>query len=132
MDLAPWLRQGRVRGLLDLIVQLPAASRYWSAVAQDDDVAAALLAEQDARRAAGDDVDAREPWAPPLEQWDLTAQQLSVLINEVKALRQTTISAAGGRARAERPFPSPRTALAAAEARRDEQYAEDIGARFGF
>lgn len=130
MDLAGWLRRGRVRGLLDLIDQLPPASRYWSAVALDEEVAEALL-DEEARR-ADDGGDSAAAWTPPLEQWNLTAQMLGVVINEIKALRQTTAAAGGGRPRRERPFPAPRTARAAVEARRDEAYAADIAADFGF
>ena len=132
MDLGGWIRQGRLRGVLDLIDQLPAASRYWSAVALDEEVAEAILAEEDRRRDAHGDGDTAPAWTPPLDQWDLTAQMLGALINEVKALRQATIAAAGGRARREKPFPGPRTAREAVQARRDEEYAAALAADFGF
>lgn len=128
MDLALWLHHGRVRGILDLIDQLPRTARLWSAAAMDEELAEAQLLHE----AETDAQDEAPEWTPPLGEWNLVAQMLSVVIGELRSLRQTTISAAGGRPRQEKPFPSPRTARDTVQARLDSAYADDVAADFGF
>lgn len=108
--------------LLDFIDQLPTANRLNEAMANDPETA---------------DYIARLPkpegeWAPRLSEFDLTAHLLRELIHEVKALKQVSISAAGGKPGNEKPIPGPRTAIDKAIENLEREWTEDFVTQFGF
>lgn len=125
MDLAEWVARGRYEGLLELIDMLPAASRLKEAIAQDDEAAEYLLSLPESE---GDG----EPWSPRVSEFDLHAQQMAALINEVKMLRQSGQAVAGGKPAKEKPYPVPRTAVDRARERAELDWFEDMQAKFGF
>lgn len=114
MDLGAWWRARRWRALLHLIELLPTDSRTSEARLTDPDEAARLVDAHERRRRESDDGDEIERWAPPLHQYDLTAQLLHELLNTVR-------EALGGRT-----IPPPRTAIAEERHRRKELSALEI------
>ena len=126
MDLAQWLADGRWRGLLELIEQLPRDSRLREAQLNDDEYAAAL-AEAHARQ------DEPDPWAPSVSETTLVSELLTMTVHELRALRSESVAIARGKApRPVTPVPAPRTALAEARARVAEKFAQEVLADFGF
>lgn len=126
MDLAQWLADGRWRGLLELIEQLPRDSRLREAQLNDDEYAAAL-AEAHAKQ------DEPDPWAPSVAETTLTTELLTMAIHEIRALRSETVAIARGKApRPVTPVPPPKTALERARAWMAEAYAKEVLADFGF
>jgi len=122
VDLAEYYAAGRWVALLDYIDMLPAASRLNEALANDPETAehiASLPKSED-------------EWAPRLSEFDLTAHLLREVIHELKALKQVSISAAGGKPGTEKPIPGPRTAIDKAIAKREREWAVDIAQRYGF
>lgn len=107
MDLAEWWQQKRWRGLLELIDQLPAASRFNEAVLNDPEQARLIAARPTSS----------ESWTPLVRDWDLTA----VLLREI---REALVGLLGnGRAK---PIPIPRTEVDRVRARLDLVLAAQI------
>ena len=127
MDLAVWYVGKRWVGLLELIDGLPTACRLNEAIANDPE-SAAYLAEL---RAAAD-ADGAEEWAPKLSEMDLHATLIREVIHELKALRQVSIAAAGGKPGDAKPFPSPRTAIDKALADAELRWTQEFVTQFGF
>lgn len=128
MDLAKWVTDGRWTALLELIDQLPSASRYYEAISQDDETAEMLLQLTE----DNEDPKNQEPWSPRVAEYNLTNTLLVALINEIKTLRLSGQAVAGAKPKKEKPFPAPRTAFERARARREEQEAKRIAFMFGF
>ena len=127
MDVAQYLGEHRYVALLDLIDQLPAASRFNEAVVNDEEFAEYLLdLEEQGGAVPG------ESWAPRGAEFDLTNQLLSTVVDELKALRISGQALAGGKPKREDPMPRPRTAVERVRARRDEQAAINLAVMFGF
>lgn len=128
MDLAVWLHDGRLRGLCELIDQLPRGARLWTAMADDDELADELVmvAEQN-----GDDQDPAH-WRPPLDEWGLVPLMLRELIHETRILRNVSLAAAGGKPKHQPAFPAPETARERAENRLNAKVAEETASLFGF
>jgi hypothetical protein len=123
VDLAAWYAAGRWVALLELIDMLPAACRFNEAIANDPDIAREMALMP---REEGD-------WAPRVSEYQLTHHMLSVLISEVKQVKQgITVQVTRKAPKSEKPFPAPRTALDAAMAELDRQWTEDFVAQFGF
>ncbi len=94
MDLADWWRRRRWVALLDLIDQLPAASRLSEAIRNDPDQAE-LIARSDSG----------EPWRPSVRDFDLNAVLLVEIRNAVGALVEVMTQGKGKLP----PIPLPRT-----------------------
>lgn len=125
VDLAGWVADGRWCGLLELIDQLPSASRYHEAVSNDEEAAEAMLELYE-------DSGAGEQWSPRVAEFDLTNSLLVTMINELKMLRLSGQAAAGIKPKKEDPFPSPRTALDRVRERLELDSAKQIAFGFGF
>lgn len=127
MDLAVWWRARRWRGLLDLIDQLPAASRLNEAIHNDPE-----QAERIARARLEQDPDEAAPWSPRQAEYDLHANLLRDLIQAVAINTATTVAAAGGKARQPATYPTPVTEVDKATARLERAWAQSVLSRFGF
>jgi hypothetical protein len=121
VDLALWWRARRFRPLLELVDQLPMASRLNEAVQNDPDQAR-LIAE--ARQNA--DPDEGEPWSPRLAEFDLHAMLLRDVIQALSGVQAAVIAAAGGKPKPPPPYPAPVTEVDRAIARANRAWADSI------
>lgn len=126
MDLAQWVADGRWEALLELIDQLPSASRLNEAIAQDDEAADELVKFSDQ-----DDAE-RSAWSPRVAEFNLSNMLMVSLINEIKLLSQTVIASGGGKPKKVQPFPTPKTAIDRARERQDLNLFREMQAMFGF
>lgn len=125
MDLSAWLENGRVRALLELVDQLPAASRLYEAMVNDPEEADRLA---QARLGASESSE----WSPRVSEFDLTAHMLRELIHETRMMRAVLIQANGGKSGELKPFPAPRTAIDDAVERLEREWTVDFLGKFGF
>jgi len=109
VDLAEWFGARRWKALLELIEQLPEASRFREAILNDREVVAELVAANADGDGGG--------WAPRVSEFDLHATFLRDLVHSVHQLIAVTIAAGGGKPPRVKPPPVPRTVLE--EARRE-------------
>ncbi|SDK79062.1 hypothetical protein [Arthrobacter sp. ok362] len=122
MDLAEWYAGRRWVALLELIDNLPTACRLNEAIANDPEAAAALAAAPRSE----------DPWSPRVSEFDLTATMLREILHAIKALKQVSIAAAGGKPGEEKPFPAPFTEIDRAIAAAERSWAEAFVGQFGF
>lgn len=111
MDLAAWLKQRRYRGLIDLIDQLPAASRTMAALLNDRDIARNIV-EGEAKSEGA-------PAGPSLRDETPEVQMLRILINDFR-------SAMSDKKRKPRLLEPPKTALDKARREYHREAASDI------
>lgn len=128
MDLAVWVAQERVVGLLDLIDMLPSNSLLNEAIMNDPE-ATELLAEQYLNR---EDSDEEPDNSPRIAEFGLTNRQLAELTDKVTVLIQAVVAGAGGKPKAEKPTPRPRTGIEKAIAEAERKWATDFIQQFGF
>jgi hypothetical protein len=122
VDLAEWYAGRRWVALLELIDNLPTACRLNEAIANDPEAAAALAAAPRSE----------DPWSPRVSEFDLTATMLREILHAIKALKQVSIAAAGGKPGEEKPFPAPFTEIDRAIAAAERSWAEAFVGQFGF
>ena len=127
MDLARWWADRRWKALLEMIDELPAASRFNEAV-QNDPEQAELIALY--REQHGDDE--REPWRPRVREYDLHANLLRDAVQALIGLRAAVIASAGGKPGAVPEYPTPTTEVDKAAARLEKAWAQGVLTRFGF
>lgn len=108
MRLSDWWRCRRWRALLELIIELPHASRFYEARNNDPEFALEVAKTEREREQEGKP---RPPWRPAARDWSLEAQLLREIREAVIAVRNATIRVAGGNPKTIRPIPSPRTAI---------------------
>ena len=72
------------RRLLNLIENLPAASKYQEAISKDEEYLRAVV------QANGGQLP-KSKSAPPLSEWTLPVSYLAILIDEIRALKAITI-----------------------------------------
>lgn len=120
MDLARWWRDRRWVGLLDLIDQLPAASRFNEAVLNNPEQAE-LIAN---RPGSG------EKWAPRVSEYDLHAVLQRETVQALMAVRAAVIASVGGNPGKTPEFPTPVTEVDRAVARAQEAWADRIIAAY--
>lgn len=119
--LPEWLaKRNRWGELLDLIDQLPSASRTKEAMLNDP-VVAAQLAE------ASDDGPA---WSPPVSEWDTSTAITAAVYDRLGDLIDTVAATAGGRSKSKH-FPRPVTEVDRIKRRLRREAAEDLIALFG-
>lgn len=92
VDLAVWWKQRRWRALLELIEQLPHASRLWEARLNDDEEAERILdqMEKDEEKSSARNVVA-------IREHDRTSVQLEDLKEQIANLTNTVRGIAGGK-----------------------------------
>lgn len=122
MDLAEWYAAGRWEALLDLIDQLPTASRLNEAIVNDPDRARELALQPLST----------DPWSPRVSEFNLMATMLRHVIGELAGIQAAVIASAGGTPHQHKPFPSPITEVDRARAKLDREFAEGILRLVGF
>lgn len=123
MDLAVWWQQRRWVGLLELIDELPSASRFNEAVLNDPEFAEAVAARETGSDNKGDE------WSPRISEFDLHALLLRDVIQGVQGVQAAVIALAGGKPPKQSPYPAPRTALDEARERALTEWADDLIAK---
>lgn len=121
MDLAEWWQQRRWKALLELIDELPAASRLNEAI-QNDPEQARLIA----KTPQGDG----EDWSPRVRDYDLTAMLLREIREMLAALfRIEHVAATGKQAATIKALPAPYTEVDRQRAAETREWAESLIAR---
>lgn len=123
VDLAVWWRERRWAGLLELIDELPAASRFNEAVLNDREFAKEVVAQESENRE-----DAPE-WAPKISEFDLHATLLRDVIQALQGVQAAVIAAAGGKPPKIIPYPAPKTALEEVRQEALQEWADDLISR---
>jgi hypothetical protein len=98
-------------GLLQYIDRLPAHGHFMAEVAQDDDLAADLLANGDLP----------EPGPPPLTDFSPEVRVMADIADRLAQVVQAIGAAAGASWPVTPPYPRPKTALDRAKANRSRQ-----------
>lgn len=129
MDLGEWWRNRRWRGLLELIDQLPSASRYYEAVMNDPEQAELLAKLRSERSESGAE---EEPWSPGISEYDLHAHLQRDIIQALISVRQAVIASAGGKPGKSPEYPVPVTEVDRVMARLETAWANDLLAKFGY
>lgn len=121
-----WLARRRYRGLVQLIHQLPAASRLNEAVQNDP---------EEARRIAqgvfdlGDE--AQQTWSPPLREYDLVATLLRDVRNAISDMHESLVKSNGGKGKIPH-FPGPETEVQRALRNIEQEWSSGVLGRYGF
>lgn len=103
--------------MLDLIDQLPSASRLGQAVMDDPDAARALAVESDRPR---------ERWSPQLREWDLDAALLAEIRDRLGEVAQGIAALGGAKPRRVKPFPRPVTEVDRLRERSRQEAVRDL------
>lgn len=121
VDLAAWWKARRWVGLLDLIDQLPTASRLSAAMLDDPEVTEAMAARKQT-----------DEWSPPVSEYNLVAMLLAEIRDrqgEIINAVLSTIPVEKGKTRPkhrDKPFPRPVTEIDRAKRRASEHAYLDI------
>lgn len=121
MDLVAWWQARRWAGLLELIDQLPPASRFNEAVLNDVDVARELVARENG------DADSPE-WSPKISEFDLHALLLRDVIQALHGVQAAVIATVAKPPKIA-PYPAPKTALDEVRQLELENWANDLVAK---
>lgn len=119
-----WRRRQWV-DLLWHIDHLPRNSLYREAIAADPEVAMESLRQ---RELASPDAKAQEP-RPHVSEFDITADLLTVLVNEMRILRASVIAIAGGGNHKVEPMRGPKYAIEDVETQFREQQHRELAAK---
>lgn len=103
LDLGELWRSHQWGRILRLINQLPQASRYYAAVATDEEHVALLVKAQEGQPA--------QKHSPPMSQWTQEADVLASIHDGIQHLIGVTIATSGNKAPATKPYPRPETAF---------------------
>lgn len=118
MDLARWWADRRWVALLELIDQLPQASRFMEAVVNDPEQADLI-----ARSREGE---AEVPWSPRFSEFGLLERLMRDAVMAIQGVQAAVIAAAGGKPPKVEPYPVPVTEIDRAVARANREWAESI------
>ena len=118
MDLARWWQDRRWVALLELIDQLPQASRFMEAVVNDPEQAD-LIARS---REGADEV----PWSPRFSEFGLLERLMRDAVMAIQGVQAAVIAAAGGKPPKVEPYPVPVTEIDRAVERANRAWAESI------
>jgi hypothetical protein len=105
------------RTLLNLIEHLPRTSAYQQALANDDEVAAAAMADEPSSR---NDL--------PLSEFSPEVEALASVVDRLGEVTAVLINANGGKAKPPKPYPRPVTAWDRVRARRHQDAYEGLKA----
>ena len=131
-DLRSWWRERRFRALLDLIDQLPAASRLNEAIQNDPEQAEIIALHIEEQKQKAEAADEQKPWSPRVAEYDLHANLLRDLIQATLGLRAAVIASAGGKPGQTPDYPTPVTEVDRATARLERAWARGVLEQFGF
>lgn len=120
VDLSRWWRERRWKALLELIDELPAASRFNEAVLNDREFAKEVVA-----RETGD----RPEWSPRVSEFDLHATLLRDVIQVLQGVQAAVIAASGNKPPKIVPYPAPKTALEEVRQEALQEWADDLISR---
>lgn len=121
--LREWLAdRSRWGEILDLIDQLPTASRTKEALLNHPEYARAIA------EAAGEEVAAK--WSPPISEWTTESAIHAAVFDRLGALLDAVSGALGDKGRSQE-FPRPVTEVDRIKARARQEAAEDLIALFG-
>lgn len=132
MDLAAWWRARRWVGLLELIDQLPAASRLNEAIQNDPEQAEIIALHIEEQKQKADADAEQKPWSPRVAEYDLHANLLRDLIQATLGLRSAVIASNGGKPGQTPDYPAPITEVHKATARLERAWAQSVLSQFGF
>lgn len=118
VSLAEIVYERRWVELVDLLSQLPQASRFWAAVVDDDEYAEQVA---EAYLYRDDDEDEPPSWAPPFRDYTAMYQLTTQIYDAVSNLTYTTAKVNGAKAKKPKPFPTPRTAIDEAKSKAQRQ-----------
>lgn len=110
MDLGELWRNGKRRRILNLITQLPQASRFAAAVANDPEHVEAIL--------EATKNETPQEASPPLSTWTADSELLAQIKDTLEVTLAVLVRANGGPSRKVKPTKRPRTAFADAAERR--------------
>lgn len=122
MDLAEWVAARRYSGLLELIDQLPSASRYSEAVVNHPEYAKQLAEAPEPS----------EAWTPRQAEFGLTEHLLTNISDQLQVLTVVTLKAAGGKPGDPKPMPRPKSAIEEAKKQAEMEWAKEFIQQFGF
>lgn len=121
LDLVDFFRRRHSWAKLErLLDQLPRASRFRCAVADDDEVAESIL--------AGGERPARGSVPPPLQDVDYHASLLMIIADRLGDVAATVIASAGGNPGPVSPLPRPVSALDRVQRRHERAQTESLNA----
>jgi hypothetical protein len=121
VDLAEWYAAGRWVGLLDLIDQLPTASRLNGARLNDPEEALRIAQLPKST----------EEWAPLVSEYDATFKILARMADTLSAISQQIVGASGGKPSTPKQVPTPRTEVERLSAELEREAGLALAARFG-
>ena len=123
MDLARWWADRRWVALLELIDQLPQASRFMEAVANDPEQAALIIQAREQQERDGEQ---DEPWSPRLSEFGLMERLQRDTIQALMGVQAAIIAASGNKPPRQEPYPVPVTEVDRAVQRANKQWAQNI------
>lgn len=122
------ITQGRVVELIDLLSQLPKASRWWGALMDDADYAE-MVAEASLYR--DDDGDDPPSFAPAFRDYTPLYQLTAQVHDAIGVLNYTTGAVQGAKMKKPKPWPIPETAIDKAQSAAQLDHANDFLAKLG-
>lgn len=127
VDLSEYLGQGRWRAVLELVEELPWASRFREAQLNDPEYADAIAEQQLF-------VDPDKPDdGPRISEFGPVEQKLTLLIEYTKALLMWTQKGAGVKSpKPIKPELTPKTLVSALVERKEQEVGYEIATQFGF
>lgn len=125
MDLSEWIESGRWRATLELVEQLPWASRFRAAMLDDPDYAD-MIAEAQLMQEATDD-------GPSIADFGSVEQRLTTLIDLTKVQIQWAQRQAGVKSPSNmKPELRPKTLVSELIHRKEQEIGLDVASQFGF
>lgn len=120
MDLVAWWQARRWAGLLELIDELPPASRLNEALLNDKEIAQEIVARETGEKSE---------WSPRVSEFDLHALLLRDIMQAIQGVQAAVIAGAGGKPPSISPYPSPKTALDEIRQQALQEWADDLISR---
>lgn len=125
MDLSEWIESGRWRATLELVEQLPWASRFRAAMLDDPEYAD-MIAETQLMQDATDD-------GPSIADFGSVEQRLTTLIDLTKVQIQWAQRQAGVKSPSNmKPELRPKTLVSELIHRKEQEIGLDVASQFGF
>ena len=127
MDLSEWIESGRWRATLELVEQLPWASRFRAAMLNDPDYADMIAEAQLRQESEGSDD------GPSVAEFGSVEQRLTTLIDLMKVQVQWSQRQAGVTSPSKmKPEPRPKTLVSELIERKEQEVGLSVAEQFGF